>query len=88
MSAALAVPAWTDQALCAEVGGDLWFSDDRESCEPAKRVCRARPVRAECLDYALASGEVWHGVFGGLSPRERQAERKRRAAAAARKEAA
>jgi WhiB family redox-sensing transcriptional regulator len=85
----LVVPGeWAGEALCAQIGADLWFSGKGESSEPAKQVCRACPVREECLEYALAAGEWRYGVWGGMSPRERRAERDRRAAAAARRRAA
>lgn len=71
--------AWQDQALCAQVGGDAWFPDMGESNAEAKRVCRACPVRGECLEYALANGEQW-GVWGGMS--EQQRSRLKRGAAA------
>jgi len=84
----LVVPGeWAGEALCAQIGGDLWFGGKGESYEPAKRICAACPVRPECLEYALAAGEWRHGVWGGMSPRERRAEARRRAATA-RKEAA
>lgn len=36
----------------------------------AKAICRACPVRPECLDYALAIREP-HGIWGGMSELER-----------------
>jgi WhiB family redox-sensing transcriptional regulator len=40
----------------------------------AKTVCGSCPVRAECLDHAVKSGER-HGVWGGLTSDERLAWR-------------
>ena len=37
----------------------------------AKQVCASCPVRRECLDHALTSGEPY-GVWGGLSESERE----------------
>jgi len=68
--------AWQDKALCAEVGGDLWFPEKGESTREAKAVCRACPVRAECLADAVERGERF-GIWGGVS--ERQRVRMRRA---------
>jgi hypothetical protein len=45
----------------------------------AKAVCRACPVRDDCLEYALTNAEPW-GVWGGLSADERRVERRRRTA--------
>ena len=37
----------------------------------AKEVCASCPVRRECLDHALTSGEPY-GVWGGRSEAERE----------------
>lgn len=36
-----------------------------------KAICRACPVRAECLDWALATREPF-GIWGGLNEEERR----------------
>ena len=64
-------PAWTEQALCAQIDGDMFFPDDGAKRIDVKRVCRGCPVRAECLDMAIANNEP-HGLWGGLTPRERR----------------
>jgi WhiB family transcriptional regulator, redox-sensing transcriptional regulator len=72
---------WQELALCAQVDPELFFPDKGESSRPAKRVCGACEVRAECLHDALDRGERF-GVWGGLSERERRVlERERRALA-------
>jgi WhiB family redox-sensing transcriptional regulator len=63
---------WRDLALCAQTDPDSFFPEKGESAEPAKRVCAACEVRAECLQDALDRGERF-GVWGGLSERERRA---------------
>ena len=72
---------WHDGALCAQVGGDLWYPEKGGSVLEAKAVCRRCPVREPCLGYALDRNEA-HGVWGGLSheERERVAARYRRGA--------
>jgi len=72
-------PAWTEQALCAQVDPDLFFPDKGDSPRQAKRICAGCEVRADCLAEALDRGERW-GVWGGLSERERRALRRRNAA--------
>jgi len=62
---------WRDLALCAETDPEMFFPDQGEPSGPAKRVCAACQVRAECLQYALDRGERF-GVWGGLSERERR----------------
>jgi len=74
---------WMDRAACAEVGGDTWFPEKGEPTDAAKQVCKRCPVKAECLDFALETGDR-HGVWGGLSERQRrdiQRARERQAAA-------
>ena len=44
---------------------------DRGSTRIAKRIYGAREVRTQCLSHALAADEH-HGVWGGLSERERR----------------
>ena len=62
---------WQDDALCAEVDGELFFPEKGGDVSPAKRVCMACRVRRECLDYALDHGERF-GIWGGLSERQRR----------------
>ena len=59
----------------------MFFPSKGKSARPAKRICQACEVRAECLDYALQAGEE-HGIWGGLTTGQRRAlARERRAAA-------
>jgi len=74
---------WQADGLCSQVGGDGWFPDKGGATRDAKAVCARCPVRDACLEYALAT-EQRFGIWGGMSERERRAERGRRAAAAAR----
>lgn len=76
--------AWMDDALCAQVGTDLFFPTKGEQSADAKRVCTGCPVRSECLEYALADEDLF-GVWGGTSQLERRRIRRgpRRPAGAA-----
>lgn len=77
---------WREQALCAQIGSDLFFVDDtgpydalrqaNERYPAAKRVCQACPVQAQCLEFEMRVEGSRHsthrfGIFGGLNPRER-----------------
>lgn len=42
-----------------------------EQVQMAKRICDACPVRAHCLEWALATNQDT-GVWGGLSEEERR----------------
>lgn len=37
----------------------------------AVEICNRCPVKTECGEYAIAANEQW-GLWGGLTPRERQ----------------
>ena len=67
-------PAWVSDALCAQLGtgaADFFFPEKGDSTHTPKSICAACPVAAECLEYALTTRQD-HGVWGGLSVRERQ----------------
>lgn len=70
--------AWVESAACAGMDTDLFFPHRGDDCRPAKLVCDRCPVREACLEYALVNGER-HGVWGGLSERERRRARRARA---------
>jgi WhiB family transcriptional regulator, redox-sensing transcriptional regulator len=72
-------PGWAEQALCAQADPEAWFPGNGERAELAKRICAHCPALAPCRAYAIRRPEL-HGVWGGLSERERRAAR--RAAAA------
>jgi WhiB family redox-sensing transcriptional regulator len=75
----LAAPAryaarWRELAACRGIDLEMFFPGRGESAGPARRVCAACPVRQPCLDYAI-SNRIVHGVWGGLTERERRALR-------------
>jgi WhiB family redox-sensing transcriptional regulator len=72
---------WINRAACTGIDPELFFPSRGESADPARAVCAGCPVRAECLDHALANVEMF-GVWGGTSERERRAIRRNRARAA------
>ncbi len=77
----LPVPArfaarWRDLAACRGADLDLFFPERGESADSARRICAACPVRQPCLDYAITN-RIVHGIWGGLTERERRALRSR-----------
>lgn len=62
---------WESRAACADKPQDWFFPAVGELHAAAKAVCARCPVRRECLTFALTNGEQ-HGVWGGLTPGERQ----------------
>ena len=75
----LAAPArfaarWRELAACRGADLGLFFPERGEPAEPARLVCAACPVRQACLDYAITN-RIIHGIWGGLTERERRALR-------------
>lgn len=75
---------WQDDAACLVVAPTLWHPDGpsrkvREKQEAqAKAVCNTCPVRDQCLEHALKDAEP-HGIWGGLTVRERKQVARERA---------
>ena len=72
----LAAPArfaarWRERAACRGTDLDLFYPERGESAGPARQVCERCPVRQPCLEYAL-SNRITHGIWGGLTERERR----------------
>jgi len=63
--------AWKDEALCANSDPDAFFPEKGGSPKEAKKVCAKCDVQAQCLEYALATGERF-GIWGGLTAEERR----------------
>jgi WhiB family redox-sensing transcriptional regulator len=55
---------------------DVFFPERGETAGPARQVCAACPVREPCLEYAL-NNRITHGIWGGLTERERRPLRSR-----------
>ncbi|MEV4872853.1 WhiB family transcriptional regulator [Streptomyces syringium] len=74
---------WRHNAVCREEDPDLFFPVGNTGpsllqIEEAKAVCRRCPVRKQCLQWALESGQD-AGVWGGLSEDERRSLKRRAA---------
>jgi WhiB family redox-sensing transcriptional regulator len=68
---------WMLHAACRGTTPSEFFPSDGVGVDVARRVCERCPVRAECLEYALAY-RIEHGVWGGASERERRRILRRR----------
>lgn len=67
-----------NQAKCADLEDkDLFFPDGRsqeaERLHQLKAICRSCIHETECLKYALEK-QITHGIWGGKTPAERDAE--------------
>ena len=73
---------WVHRARCKDEDPELFFpigttGPAAAQIDAAKSVCMQCPVRVECLEWALATGQD-AGVWGGLSEDERRALRRAR----------
>ena len=70
--------AWISEGACRGHRDVFWPEGDdaqktaRTAMFAAKRICQACPVNLECREYALAHESITHGIWGGLTPRERR----------------
>lgn len=75
--------SWDLYAACRHVDPDVFFIGPGQVATAARAVCLRCPVKAECLAATMtaegsAPKDQRHGVFGGLTPRERHALYNRR----------
>ncbi|MEU6350143.1 WhiB family transcriptional regulator [Streptomyces sp. NPDC047072] len=67
---------WSARAICRTGDPDELFAEGAAQ-NRAKAVCNGCPVRTECLASAL-DNRIDHGVWGGMTDRERRALLRRR----------
>jgi WhiB family redox-sensing transcriptional regulator len=72
-------PAWHADAACREYPEISFVPGNGEPIQPAKKICAGCLVRRECLQAGIDGDE--HGVWGGISQRDRRALRRRADAA-------
>jgi WhiB family redox-sensing transcriptional regulator len=76
----LPADSWKREAACKDVKDTSIFFPvgiTDEHTPEALAICRACPVRVECLNYALAIITT-EGIWGGTNQRQREAIRRRR----------
>lgn len=66
---------WRDAALCAQVDLAIFFPGQGDDVRPAKSICHACEVRAECLEWAMAH-TIRYGIWGETTAREREKMRR------------
>nr|WP_206345339.1 WhiB family transcriptional regulator [Streptomyces thermoviolaceus] len=67
----MVLSGWSSRAACTSGNAEALFADDPVQ-RAATAVCADCPVRTECLAYAL-DNRIHHGVWGGMTERERRA---------------
>jgi WhiB family redox-sensing transcriptional regulator len=68
---------WMANAACRGLDPDLFFPRRGDSSAEAKKICSGCAVRAECAALAAEHHER-HGIWGGMSERDRKRARRRR----------
>ena len=75
--------SWRNRAACIGADGLIFFPHDRKfsakTWAEAREFCAGCTVREQCLAFALshdATEDRW-GMFGGMTPTERKAHRRR-----------
>jgi len=63
-------PEWMEHGACVGKPQAWWFPGRGENTNRSKNICAACPVLDQCREYALSTGQQ-HGIWGGLSERER-----------------
>lgn len=70
--------SWRESAACRGEDPNVFF---QSYYQPALSICARCDVRRECLEARLAEvlpNELDMGVWGGMTPAQRAAERRRR----------
>lgn len=74
--------SWMAHAACKAIEPADWFDDDADDLDAPIEVCEPCVVRDECLEYAVTN-DIRHGIWGGVTPRQRVRMAGRRARVAA-----
>ncbi|HEX6518300.1 MAG TPA: WhiB family transcriptional regulator [Nocardioidaceae bacterium] len=67
-----------EHGLCTQTDPEIFFPDRGDNSHDARQVCGICPVRALCLEWALALPEQY-GIWGGTTESERRRIRRARA---------
>jgi WhiB family redox-sensing transcriptional regulator len=63
---------WLREASCATMEiGDFFVEAGHTISQDVLNVCRACPVRLQCVEHSYAS-QIAGGYFGGISPGQRR----------------
>jgi WhiB family redox-sensing transcriptional regulator len=84
MTATLYAGEWQAAGACLSADPEIFFpvsgtGASAPQIELARQICGRCPVRRECLDWAMDSGEM-HGIWGGTTPEDRTRARRKDAA--------
>ena len=68
---------WMERAACKGLDPEMFFPEKGQAYSVAREACARCEVAAECLEHALATGEMF-GMWGGAPERERRQLRRQR----------
>jgi len=71
---------WKQAAACQGTAANVFYPDTDAAAKLAKAICAGCKVKSQCLEVALRNQER-HGVWGGLTERERSRLRRQLRAA-------
>lgn len=63
--------SWRAEAVCRGTNPDLWYPEAGQHSLTARIACGECVVKPDCLQYALDTNEK-HGIWGGVSERQRR----------------
>jgi len=66
---------WVSTAACRGMDPNVFFPERGRPLSDIRAICAGCPASDECLEYALANNEH-HGVWGGMSERQRRTIRR------------
>jgi WhiB family redox-sensing transcriptional regulator len=62
---------WRSIAACRNVDTEVFFPASDLFSHRAKLICSTCPVRKQCLDWAIATGQR-DGIWGGKTAKQRR----------------
>lgn len=69
----LSIQSWNSQAACRNLSLDSFYDvEDKNLKRNAAKYCVNCPVQQKCLYTAIVNDDH-HGLWGGLTPRQRKA---------------
>jgi WhiB family redox-sensing transcriptional regulator len=73
---AAATPRWWQDPPCSQTDPDAFITEDGVYPETVRNICRACPVRVQCLDDAMITDDVDYGIRAALTPHQRRTIRR------------
>jgi WhiB family redox-sensing transcriptional regulator len=72
-----AAQTWRSRARCRGDPPARWFPTRGADLAPLRATCRRCPVKADCLEFALAQANYSGGLWASSTPKQRAMFRRR-----------